>query len=69
MGSILGKVKWFNERRGMGLIIRNGPDLFVKAAEVKDHNLKGMYPGREVTFDIRRGPRGEEASNVEFVLK
>lgn len=60
-----GKVKWFNESKGFGFIIkRDGGEIFVHWTGIKDQGFKTLAPGQEVEFDIYEGRQGQEAQNV-----
>ncbi|KPJ87557.1 MAG: cold-shock protein [Spirochaetes bacterium DG_61] len=60
-----GKVKWFNERKGYGFISRDdGDDVFVHFSEIVSDGFKTLTENQEVTFDVKEGPRGLQASNV-----
>jgi CspA family cold shock protein len=61
-----GKVKWFNEQKGYGFISRDdGDDVFVHFSEIQSEGFKTLAENQEVTFDIKEGPRGLQASNVK----
>jgi len=60
-----GKVKWFDSRKGYGFIEReDGDDLFVHHSEIKMDGYATLNDGDEVEFEIKTGPKGEQASNV-----
>jgi CspA family cold shock protein len=60
-----GKVKWFNEQKGFGFISReDGDDVFVHFSEINASGFKTLYENQEVSFDIKEGPKGLQASNV-----
>ncbi len=61
-----GKVKWFNERKGFGFISRDdGDDVFVHFSEIKSAGFKTLAENQEVSFEIKEGPKGLQASNVK----
>jgi CspA family cold shock protein len=60
-----GKVKWFNERKGFGFISReDGDDVFVHFSEINSAGFKTLAENQEVSFEIKEGPKGLQASNV-----
>ncbi len=61
-----GKVKWFNEQKGYGFISRDdGDDVFVHFSEIVSDGFKTLTENQEVTFEVKEGPRGLQASNVK----
>jgi cold shock protein len=63
-----GKVKWFNDAKGFGFIVReNGPDLFVHHTAIVADGFRSLAEGQEVEFDITEGPKGLQATNVRPV--
>ena len=60
-----GKVKWFNEQKGYGFISRDdGDDVFVHFSEINSSGFKTLAEDQEVTFEIKEGPKGLQATNV-----
>ena len=61
-----GTVKWFNDAKGFGFITpdQGGEDLFVHFSTIQGNGFKTLKEGQQVTFDVTRGPKGEQASNV-----
>ena len=60
-----GKVKWFNEQKGFGFISRDdGDDVFVHFSEIDSTGFKTLAENQEVSFEIKEGPKGLQASNV-----
>ncbi|MCK9531297.1 MAG: cold-shock protein [Gammaproteobacteria bacterium] len=62
----VGTVKWFNEAKGFGFITpsEGGEDIFVHFSAIKGEGFKTLREGQKVTFEVTRGPKGLQASNV-----
>jgi len=60
-----GTVKWFNESKGYGFIVReHGADVFVHHAAITGEGFKTLHEGDRVTFEVVEGPKGLQAKNV-----
>ena len=61
-----GTVKWFNNKRGWGFIVKeDGEDIFVHYSAIKGDGFKSLTEGQLVQFEIEEGSRGPAAANVE----
>ena len=60
-----GKVKWFNNQKGYGFITpESGNDVFVHYTAIQGDGYKTLEEGQEVEFEIVKGDKGEQATNV-----
>ena len=60
-----GTVKWYNDEKGYGFIVReNGPDVFVHHTSINAEGFRTLAEGDRVSFDVVEGRKGPEAKNV-----
>jgi cold shock protein len=58
-------VKWFNASKGYGFIQRqSGEDVFVHFSAIQSDGYKSLNDGQAVEFEVTRGPKGLQATNV-----
>jgi CspA family cold shock protein len=63
-----GTVKWFNAAKGYGFISREGgDDVFVHFSAIQGDGYRSLQEGETVTFEVRKGPTGLQADNVERI--
>ena len=63
-----GTVKWFNEAKGFGFITQEGgEDVFVHFSAIQGEGFKTLAEGEKLEFDVTRGPKGLQASNVRKI--
>lgn len=62
----VGKVKWFNSKKGYGFIKANDgdQDIFVHYTSIKGEGFKSLAEGEDVQFELTQGPKGLQAQNV-----
>ncbi len=61
-----GTVKWFNDQKGYGFIaVDGGKDVFVHHSAILGDGFKTLKEGESVEFEITKGPKGEQATNVK----
>jgi CspA family cold shock protein len=62
-----GTVKWFNAAKGFGFIQREtGEDVFVHFSAIQSNGYRSLDEGARVEFEVTRGPKGLQASNVSI---
>lgn len=64
-----GKVKWFNDSKGFGFITPDdgSADLFAHFSAIQSGGFKTLPEGAQVEFDVIKGPKGLQASNIRLV--
>ena len=66
--TVKGTVKWFNEARGYGFLSQpEGEDIFVHYTAILGNGFRTLKEGQEVEFNVERGPKGLQASNVTIL--
>jgi CspA family cold shock protein len=62
-----GKVKWFSEQRGFGIIESdNNEEVFVHFSEIQSNDVKSLRENQEVEFEIIKGEESLLAINVSL---
>jgi CspA family cold shock protein len=60
-----GTVKWFNGSKGYGFISTDeGEDVFVHYNAIVGDGYKSLDDGDKVEFEVEKGPKGLQATNV-----
>jgi len=60
-----GVVKWFNEKKGYGFIVRDeGGDVFVHYSAISGEGFRSLREGDRVEFTVKEDQKGLAASEV-----
>ncbi|MBE6082191.1 MULTISPECIES: cold-shock protein [Tissierellales] len=63
-----GTVKWFNSEKGFGFITGDdGNDVFVHFSQINKDGFKTLEEGERVSFEVSKGEKGPQASNVTSI--
>ena len=63
---VTGRVKWFSRHKGYGFIdIDRDYEIFVHYSSIKGNGYRILNEGDKVIFDIVKGDRGYQATNVK----
>jgi CspA family cold shock protein len=56
-----------SDAKGFGLITLydGGEDLFAHFSEVQAKGFKSLQENRKVSFDVKQGPKGKQAANIQ----
>ncbi|HGF0738820.1 cold shock domain-containing protein [Legionella pneumophila] len=62
---LTGIVKWFNNAKGFGFIIKDNVDYFVHYKSIIGDGYKTLEEGSTVKFQVSKSERGLKAEEVE----
>ena len=65
----LGKVKWFNSKKGYGFITEDKTerDIFLHVSSLEDSKLRVLKEEQEIEFDIKEDKKKLQAINLKKV--
>jgi CspA family cold shock protein len=64
----IGKVKWFDSKKGFGFIIHgDGRDIFVHYSVIEGHGFRRLVDKELVEYEIAQGPKGLLAARVRRI--
>lgn len=63
-----GKVRFYDPRAGWGMIVTDdSTGYFLNGRDYDGGAFPGPMPGEQVTFELRRSPKGRQAVGVKQV--
>jgi CspA family cold shock protein len=67
--AVRGSVKWFNDSKGYGFIVREGDqvEIFVHYSAILGRGHRTLYEGDAVEFEVEQGAKGMAAKNVQVL--
>ncbi len=60
----VGKVKWFDVKKGFGFIEGEGGDVFVHYSVIQTKGFRSLVENEMVEFELEQGPKGMLATKV-----
>ena len=65
MQRLEGQVKWFNNKKGYGFIVRDDAnDVFVHHTAINMEGFRTLRQGDSVAYDLYETDKGPQAQNV-----
>ena len=64
--SSIGRVKWFNSRKGFGFIETGDNEYFVHQKSIKSEGFRTLYQGETVEFKITEGTGDHESQAIDI---
>lgn len=65
---MVGRVKWFNNKKGFGFIeYKENLDIFVHYSSIMIEGYKTLSEGQMVEFDLVETEKGLQAKNIKEV--
>lgn len=67
---MIGKVKWFDSKKGYGFILTDeGREIFVHYSGIVADGFKALTEGQKVEFELGGHEKGEQAVGVTVLPK
>ena len=66
MARLIGRVKWFNDRKGFGFVTAmDNQDIFVHHTAIQGDGFRTLKEGEMVEYEAEAGPKGLKATLVQ----
>ena len=63
---LIGKVKWFDSKKGFGFITgEDGKDLFIHYSDIQGSGFKNLLENEQVYYKVGESDKGLKAVEVE----
>lgn len=67
---MIGKVKWFDSKKGYGFILsEEGKEVFVHYTGIIAEGFRALTEGQNVEYEIGNNEKGVQAINVTVIKK
>ena len=67
---MIGKVKWFDIKKGYGFILQqDGSEIFVHYTGIVAEGFKALTEGQNVEYEIGGSDKGQQAIGVTVIKK
>lgn len=68
---LTGTVKWFNNNKGYGFVIAENSteEVFAHYSSIQMDGYKSLKAGQSVQFELKQGPKGNNAINIQPLAK
>ena len=65
----LGKIKWFNSKKGYGFITddKTNKDIFLHVSALEDSKLRTLKEEQKIKFDIKEEKNKLQAINIKKI--
>ena len=64
----LGRVKWFDDKKGFGFILHPEGDVFVHYSVIEAEGYRTLAEGQEVEYELTAGEKGFSARHVKTLV-
>lgn len=64
-GKYIGRMKWYNTKKGFGFIIRGGGEEIFFHKTGTENDLSSLEEGQWVLYDVEETHKGPEATDIE----
>lgn len=66
---LIGRVKWFDDKKGFGFILNPEGDVFVHYSVIEEEGYRTLTEGQEVEYELCHTDKGLSARHVKRIEK